>query len=241
MEDGNKENIMIRHVDGSPFTTFAVSDKVYDLAQITLLEPTIPSKVVAVGLNYIDHARELGMALPDTPLIFLKPSTSVLGTNDSIIYPDMSRQVEYEGELAVVIKDVARQVDVDRAMSYVLGYTCANDVTARDLQKKDGQWTRAKGFDTFTPLGPCIETDADPDNLKIELRLNGETKQSSTTANMIFKTAYLVSFISHVMTLCPGDVIITGTPPGVGPMQPGDVVEVQIEGIGTLSNKVIRL
>jgi 2-keto-4-pentenoate hydratase/2-oxohepta-3-ene-1,7-dioic acid hydratase in catechol pathway len=241
MEDSNKENITIRHVDGSPFTTFAVSEKTYDLSRVRLLEPTVPSKVVAVGLNYIDHARELGMALPDTPLIFLKPSTSVLGTNDSIIYPDMSKQVEYEGELAVVIKDVARQVDVDRAMSYVLGYTCANDVTARDLQKKDGQWTRAKGFDTFAPLGPCIETDADPDNLKIELRLNGETKQSSTTANMIFKTAYLVSFISHVMTLCPGDVIITGTPPGVGSMQPGDVVEVEIEGIGNLSNKVIRL
>jgi 2-keto-4-pentenoate hydratase/2-oxohepta-3-ene-1,7-dioic acid hydratase in catechol pathway len=239
--EASAETITIRHIDGSPFSTFAVSDKTYDISQVRLLEPTVPSKVVAVGLNYTDHAQELGMALPDTPLIFLKPSTTVLGTDDSIIYPDMSQQVEYEGELAVVIKDVARQVDVDKAMSYVLGYTCANDVTARDLQKKDGQWTRAKSFDTFAPLGPCIETDVDPDNLKIELRVNGEIKQSSTTANMIFKTAYLVSFISHIMTLCPGDVIITGTPPGVGTIQPGDTVEVEIEGIGTLSNRVIKL
>jgi 2-keto-4-pentenoate hydratase/2-oxohepta-3-ene-1,7-dioic acid hydratase in catechol pathway len=181
------------------------------------------------------------MPPPEEPLIFLKPLSSLLGPDDSIIYPEMSKWVEYEGELAIVIKDITRQVSVEKAASHILGYTCANDVTARDLQKKDVQWTRAKSFDTFSPIGPCIATGIDPENLKIELALNGETKQSSTTANMLFKPDYLVSFISHIMTLCPGDVILTGTPPGVGPMQVDDTVEVIIEGIGNLSNKVIKL
>jgi 2-keto-4-pentenoate hydratase/2-oxohepta-3-ene-1,7-dioic acid hydratase in catechol pathway len=235
------DSMIVRHIDGSPFTTFAITNKTYEIESVRLLEPTVPSKIIAVGLNYTDHAQELGMPLPENPLIFLKPPSSVLGPNDEIIYPDMSEQVEYEAELAIIIKDTVRQVSVERAMSHVLGYTCANDVTARDLQKKDGQWTRAKSFDTFAPVGPCIATDIDTENLTIKLRLNGEVKQSSTTANMIFKPAYLVSFISHIMTLCPGDVILTGTPPGVGPMLAGDTVEVSIEGIGTLTNKVIKL
>ncbi|MBE0448120.1 MAG: fumarylacetoacetate hydrolase family protein [Actinobacteria bacterium] len=238
---GVLEDDSVRIIDGTPFEKYTVSDKTYLLEKVRLLEPVVPSKIVAIGLNYIDHASELGMESHKEPILFLKPPSTILSTGDSIIYPEMSKQVEYEAELAIVIKSITRHVSADQSGERILGYTCANDVTARDLQKKDIQWTRAKSFDTFAPIGPCIATGIDPDNLKIELRLNGEVKQSSNTSNMHFKPDFLVSFISHIMTLCPGDLILTGTPPGVGPMSPGDKVEVTIEGIGTLSNKVTTL
>lgn len=187
-----------------------------------------PTKIICVGLNYRDHAAELKMPLPKVPIIFLKPPSSLIFHQQSIIYPSMSHEVHYEGELAIVMK----------SKDQVLGYTCANDVTARDLQNIDGQWTRAKGFDTFCALGPEIVQLNDPNNLNIRTLLNGEVKQSSNTSNMIFKVDYLIDFISQIMTLEPEDVILTGTPPGVGPMQKGDQVIVEIEGIGKLTNRV---
>ena len=208
------------------------------LENVRLLAPCRPSKIVAVGLNYRDHAEELHLSLPEEPLLFLKPSTSIIGPEDTIMLPPQSERVDYEAELAVVIGKQARRITSDRAKDYILGYTCLNDVTARDLQNKDGQWTRAKGFDTFSPLGPWIETDLDPSDLAISLLLNGETKQQSRTSNLIFDVFRLVEFISHIMTLMPGDVIATGTTSGIGPMKDGDTVEVRIEGIGSLINHV---
>ena len=225
---------------GSPFGEFKETDHFYLLSEINLLAPCLPSKIVALGVNYRSHGKEMKSKLPDDPLIFLKPSTAVIGPEDKIVYPPSSQRVDYEGELGVVIKSLARRVSLKNAKKYILGYTCVNDVTARDLQKKDGQWTRAKGFDTFCPLGPCIETELDPSSLSLETILNGKVKQKSSTGQLIFKVPELVSFISNVMTLFPGDVIATGTPAGIGPMQPGDVVEVKIEGIGTLKNSVAK-
>ena len=199
-----------------------------------------PSKIIAIGLNYYDHARELKMPVPDHPIMFIKPSTSVIKNGQPIIYPRQSKNVHYEGELAVVIGRKARNVSKSGAGKYINGFTCANDVTARDLQNIDGQWTRAKSFDTFCPLGPKVVKDIDPMNLKIQTRVNGKIKQDSNTKNMIFDVYELVSFVSSVMTLLPGDVIITGTPPGVGPLSVGDTVEVEIEGIGILKNKVVK-
>jgi 2-keto-4-pentenoate hydratase/2-oxohepta-3-ene-1,7-dioic acid hydratase in catechol pathway len=240
---GILEGDEVRMIDGTPFMPFTPTERKFPLDTVRLLEPALPSKIVCVGLNYTDHAREIGMEMPDEPLIFLKPPSALLSTADDIIYPRMSEWIEYEAELAIVIKETTRQVPITKAIHHILGYTCANDITARDLQKKDGQWTRAKSFDTFCPIGPCIATptDVDPHNLSIELTLNGEVKQSSNTSNMHFKPEYLVSYISHIMTLCPGDVILTGTPPGVGPVIPGDVMAVKIEGIGALVNKVIKI
>ncbi|MEW6423760.1 MAG: fumarylacetoacetate hydrolase family protein [Bacillota bacterium] len=215
-----------------------LSGRKLPMAELVLLAPCRPGKAVCVGLNYRDHARELGMALPEEPVLFLKPPTAVIGPGESIIYPDMSRQVDYEAELAVVVKKEARHVREEEAAGYILGYTCANDVTARDLQRKDGQWTRAKSFDTFLPLGPYIETDLDPGCQEISLYLNGERKQHSATDQLIFPVPRLIAFISRIMTLLPGDVILTGTPAGVGPVQPGDVVEVVISGVGRLINRV---
>jgi 2-keto-4-pentenoate hydratase/2-oxohepta-3-ene-1,7-dioic acid hydratase in catechol pathway len=197
-----------------------------------------PTKIVAIGLNYFDHARELNMPIPDKPLIFLKPPTSVIGNGEIIRYPSATAELNYEGELAIVIKDHTRHVTEKEAPRHILGFTCANDVTARDLQRIDGQWTRSKSFDTFCPLGPRIVGDINPAELAITTRVKGVTKQHSNTGNMIFNAFALVSFISSIMTLLPGDVIITGTPPGVGPLEPGDEVEVEIEGIGILRNCV---
>ena len=208
------------------------------LSNVRLLAPCSPSKIVAVGLNYRDHAEELNMKLPEEPLLFLKPSSSVIGPGDSVIMPRQSARVDYEAELAIVIGKEARRVPEKDAGAVILGYTCLNDVTARDLQSKDGQWTRAKGFDTFCPIGPWIDTDIDPADLKIDLLLNGVTKQSSRTSNLIFSPNKLVEFITSVMTLYPGDVIATGTTSGIGPMANGDTVEVRIEGIGSLTNRV---
>ncbi|MBA4391199.1 MAG: hypothetical protein C0399_09695 [Syntrophus sp. (in: bacteria)] len=199
-----------------------------------------PTKIIAVGLNYLDHAKELHMDIPDHPLIFMKPSTSVIGDGDAIILPLQTKELHYEGELAVIIKDKIKNVTKHEAIRFIAGYTCANDVTARDLQRIDGQWTRAKSFDTFCPLGPTIISDINPKNLRIETRVNGITKQRSNTKNMIFDVFELVSFISEIMTLLPGDIIITGTPPGVGEISVGDTVEVEIEGIGILRNIVTQ-
>jgi 2-keto-4-pentenoate hydratase/2-oxohepta-3-ene-1,7-dioic acid hydratase in catechol pathway len=210
------------------------------LPTVKLLAPCEPTKIVALGLNYRDHAAELGHPLPDEPLIFLKPSSSVIGPDEDIVYPAMSRRVDYEAELAVVIGKPCRHVQEQDFRDYILGYTCCNDVTARDLQQKDGQFTRSKSFDTFAPLGPWIETEIpDPDNLTVEAYLNGKRRQHSSTRNLVFSVAALVAFISRVMTLLPGDVIATGTPSGIGPMQPGDLVEIRLEGIGTLRNRLI--
>ena len=230
---------------GSPYALrrgrgagFQYDNTSYRLNEVKLLAPCLPSKIVAVGFNYQAHTKELSRAIPPAePLIFLKPSTSVIGPDDTIIIPKESiGRVDYECELAVVMGKKAKDVAEDEVEGYILGYTCANDVSERVYQRDDGQWTRAKGFDTFGPLGPCIVTDISPDNLKIETYLNGEVRQSSFTSYMIFGIPKLVSFISHVMTLLPGDVISTGTPAGIGRMNPGDTVEVKIDKIGTLRN-----
>lgn len=226
-------------IKGSPFGEFEKTGVEYKKEDVKILSPSLPSKIIAVGLNYKKHAEELNMALPEEPIIFFKPPTAVIAATDEIIYPEMSKRVDYEAELGIIIKHEIFNVSKENALQHILGYCCANDVTARDLQKKDKQWTRAKSFNTFCPLGPCCVDNIDPDNLKISTRLNGKAVQSSSTSNFIFKVSYIVSFISKIMTLLPGDVILTGTPPGVGPVKKGDVLEVEIEGIGVLRNKVV--
>jgi len=235
---GAVEQRQIRELTGDPFGSLRFGPRGFQLDDVTLLPPCEPSKIVAVGVNYKAHAQEMGHRLPEEPLLFLKPPSSIVGPGGAIHYPDGVTRLDYEAELAVVIKKKARDITPEQASGVILGYTCLNDVTARDLQQKDKQWTRAKSFDTFAPIGPWIVTDLDPSNLKIEGILNGETKQSSSTSDLIFPVPFLVSFISTIMTLLPGDVITTGTPSGVGPMQRGDTIEVVIEGIGRLTNTV---
>ncbi len=209
------------------------------LEELTILPPVLPSKIIAIGLNYRAHAAEFDKELPEEPMLIMKPPSSVIGQGEAIVYPThMSRRVDYEGELAVVIGRRAKDVAEEEAHHYILGYTCFNDVTARDLQKKDIQYARAKGFDTFAPMGPWIETEIDPEDVMVETCLNGERRQHTSTSDMIFPVRRLVSFVSQVMTLLPGDVIATGTPSGVGKIKPGDRIEVKIEGIGTLVNTV---
>ena len=229
----------INVVEGDIFNEYQISQQVIPLEIVKLLSPCVITKAVCVGLNYRAHAQEMKLELPDRPLIFLKPSSSLNHPAGEIEYPAISHELHYEAELAVVIKKQARHVKAADAADYILGYTCANDVTARDIQKADGQWTRGKSFDTFLPLGPCIETDIESDSINIKLYLNDELKQSSNTSDLIFKIPELVAFITETMTLYPGDVILTGTPPGVGPMEVGDVVTVELEGIGRLSNVII--
>lgn len=229
----------IFEVTGDVFGEFNIGHRCCSISEATLLSPVSPSKIVCVGKNYREHALEMGEDIPEEPIIFLKPPTTVINPGDCIVCPDMSKRVDYEGELVVVIKSVCKNVEPQDAPRYILGYTCGNDVTARDLQRKDGQWTRAKSFDTFCPLGPWIETGITPENLKLCTYLNGELKQNSSTAMMITPVYELISFISRIMTLLPGDVVMTGTPQGIGPMQKGDTVEVTIEGIGILKNRVI--
>jgi 2-keto-4-pentenoate hydratase/2-oxohepta-3-ene-1,7-dioic acid hydratase in catechol pathway len=231
---------LVRAVVGSPYGRLRLSGHQYRLGDVRLLSPCLPSKIVALGVNYRSHSEEMHDHVPAEPLLFIKPPTAVIGPEDGIVYPEMSERVDYEGELGVVIGKRASHVSEAEAVKYILGYTCCNDVTARDLQARDRQWTRAKGFDTFAPLGPCIETELDPYNQHLETRLNGEVRQSASTGELVFGAYELVSFISQVMTLLPGDVIATGTPSGIGPMQPGDTVEVTIGGIGTLRNHVVR-
>ena len=210
-----------------------------ELTKARLLAPVIPrSKIVAIGKNYADHAAEMGGVVPDEPIIFIKPNTTVIGPGDTIVWPEMAPSIDYEAELAIVIGRICKDVPLEKFNDVIFGYTLANDVTARDLQKKDGQWIRAKGFDTFCPLGPWIETDFIPGTQKITTTLNGEIKQNATLAEMIFKVPEIINFVSSIMTLLPGDVIITGTPAGIGPMPERSVVAVSIEGLGQLTNKV---
>jgi 2-keto-4-pentenoate hydratase/2-oxohepta-3-ene-1,7-dioic acid hydratase in catechol pathway len=209
----------------------------FDLAEVKVLAPVAPSKIVCVGRNYREHAAELGNKMPDEPLLFLKAPSAVIASGDEIELPKASQQVEHEGELGVVIGRLAHNIS-DDPLSYVFGYTCVNDVTARDLQRKDVQFTRGKSFDTFCPVGPWIETDIDPTNVTVQTRLNGELKQKGNTADMAFSVAFLIRYISEIMTLYPGDLIATGTPAGVSRMNPGDTVEVEVTGIGILRNSI---
>ena len=234
LESGDR----IRRISGDPFSGYQAAEGSMALAEIQTLPPCRPGKIIALGLNYRDHAREFNLELPVEPLIFLKPPSAVIAADEKIIVPAMSRRVDYEAELAVIIGRTGRNISREAAFSYILGYTCLNDVTARDLQTKDGQWTRAKGFDTFCPIGPCLVTGIDPGDLAVQSYLNGELRQSSRTSQLIFSVPEQVAFISRVMTLYPGDIISTGTPAGVGPMKAGDTVEVYVEQVGRLINKV---
>lgn len=235
LEKGNT----IREVVGDIFNNHKNTENVFSLSEITFLPPCVPTKIIAVGLNYFDHANEVQMKISDEPLIFMKPPSTLIAHNDNIIYPKMSKQLDYEAELAVIIKNRIKNIEPEDVFENILGYTCFNDVTARDLQKKDEQWTRAKSFDTFAPIGPFISTGLNPDNLQIKLYKNGQLMQNSSTNNMIFKVDKIISFISKIMTLFPGDIIATGTPSGVGKLEEGDIVEVEIEGIGVLKNNVL--
>jgi len=231
------ENVV--EISGLPWGQWTRGARSSRLADVRLLAPVEPSKIVCVGRNYAAHAAELGNEVPKEPLIFLKPSTSIIGPDEPVILTKYSRRVEHEGELALVIgRRCAHLLDTDDALSFVLGYTCLNDVTARDLQISDVQFTRGKGFDTFCPVGPHIETDLDPANVLVETHVNGARRQSGSTSLMIYPVPYLVRWISRMMTLLPGDVIATGTPAGVGPLVAGDTVEVSVAGIGVLRNPV---
>lgn len=235
---GQVRHGIVRVYDGSPFTGGKPGSTILPLNDVRLLAPCRPSKVVAVGLNYKAHAAELGLDAPAVPLLFLKPSTAVIGPNQAIKMPAMSAQVDYECELGVVIGRKCRGLVPERARECILGYTCLNDVTARDLQRKDGQFTRAKGFDTFCPLGPIIAQDIEPGGLRVRTLVNGQLRQDGHTSDLIFPVFKLVSFISQVMTLNAGDVIATGTPSGIGPLQKDDVVTIEVQGIGSLVNPV---
>jgi 2-keto-4-pentenoate hydratase/2-oxohepta-3-ene-1,7-dioic acid hydratase in catechol pathway len=239
------QNKIILSLALDPFSSFSAGQgmeydgKIFQLSEVRLLPPCLPSKIVCLGLNYHPHAQELDQTLPVCPLIFLKPSTPVIGPDDAIVMPKNWIRVDYEGELGIIIGKTAKNVSLSDARNFILGYTCVNDVTERQIQKNDGQWTRSKGFDTFAPIGPWIETEIDPDDLKLETFLNGALCQSGRTIELIFGIDKLVSFISEVMTLLPGDIISSGTPAGIGPMKAGDIVEIKIEKIGTLRNRVI--
>ncbi|HSK34379.1 MAG TPA: fumarylacetoacetate hydrolase family protein [Propionicimonas sp.] len=235
------EDSVITALVGDPlYVGLQPTDEQVLLADARLLSPVLPrSKVVGIGRNYAAHAAEMGGDVPDEPLMFLKPNTSVVGPGDPIFYPRQSENVHYEGELAVVISRICRDVPREKAADVIHGYTIGNDVTARDLQRKDGQFTRAKGFDSFCPLGPWVETELDVSDLRVQTYLNGEVKQDGRTSDLIFDVPTLIAFVTSVMTLLPGDVILTGTPEGVGPMNAGDEVEVSISGIGNLTNKVV--
>lgn len=221
-----------------PFGTPTFTGRKWPLADVRLLAPILPTKIIGIGRNYADHAAELGNEVPAEPLVFLKPNTSVIGPNVEIKIPAASERVDFEGELAVIIGQPCREVPKAKAMSVVMGYTIANDVTARDLQKKDVQFTRAKGFDTFCPMGPFIETEFDPSDVRVVTELDGEVKQDGRTSLMVHDIPALIEYVSGVMTLLPGDVILTGTPAGVGPMKAGQTVSVTVDGLGTLTNPV---
>ncbi len=234
------DNSIIVILKGHPFGEFDPDGRVIPASSVKLLAPILPSKIIGIGKNYADHAAEMDSVLPPEPLMFLKPSTSVIGPNESILLTRQTSMVHHEAELAVVIGRFCKDVPRARVAEVILGYTCANDVSARDVQKSDGQWSRAKGFDTFCPLGPWIETDLDPSELTVTAYVGDQLRQSGNTKDLIFSVVDLVSYVSHQMTLLLGDVILTGTPAGVGPIVPGDEVEVAIEGIGSLVNQVER-
>jgi 2-keto-4-pentenoate hydratase/2-oxohepta-3-ene-1,7-dioic acid hydratase in catechol pathway len=244
---GILDGSVVRSLQRSPFARFGDRQYIpkfdsnrYQLNEVRLLAPCVPSKLVCLGVNYRSHAIETGLPIPPVPLIFLKPSTAVIGPEDKIVLPRLEkRRVDYEAELGIIIGRCTKEIPKERAMECVLGYTCFNDVSERYAQKSDGQWTRCKGFDTFAPIGPWIDTEVDPDDLKVESYLNGEVRQSARTSDLIFGIADIISFVSGIMTLLPGDIIATGTPSGIGKMNPGDIIEIKIEKIGTLKNYVI--
>ncbi len=235
---GLADESMVTLISDEPFAAWETEGLV-PLPQAQLLAPAIPTKIVCAGINYRAHAEEMGHDLPEEPVIFLKPPTAVIGQAAEIRIPKGFDSVDYEAELAIVVGRRTHDITPEEAPSHILGYTCGNDVTNRVLQKRDGQWTRAKGFDTFCPLGPWVETDVDPTDLLVESYVNGERRQSARTSDMIFGPYELLSFVSNVMTLLPGDIVLTGTPSGVGPVYAGDVVEVRIEGVGSLVNHVV--
>jgi 2-keto-4-pentenoate hydratase/2-oxohepta-3-ene-1,7-dioic acid hydratase in catechol pathway len=237
---GVVEGDFVRPLQGTFFENPIPTGEDIPLRQVRLLAPVIPSKVLAIGKNYLEHAEEMGGPVPEEPIIFLKPSTAVIGPDDPIPYPRISERVDHEAELGIVIGRLARRVRAEEAGKVILGYTCGNDVTARDLQLRDGQWSRAKGFDGFCPLGPWVETQLDPTDVEVQCRVNGEVRQAARTSQLAFGPATLVEFITQVMTLLPGDVIHTGTPAGVSPVHPGDKIEVEVEGIGILTNEVVQ-
>ena len=234
-----EEDRTVRRATGTPFVDLEPGGRVGSLDEIQLLAPVAPSKIICVGRNYREHAAELGNPVPEEPLLFLKPPSAIVAAGDDVIYPALSRRVDHEAELVVVIGRTAHRVGSSDAWSVVGGYTCGNDVTARDIQKSDGQWTRGKGFQTFCPLGPWVETDFDPSDVRIKCTVNGDTRQDGRTGAMIFDIPYLIEYISRFCRLEPGDVIMTGTPEGVGPVEVGDAMTVQVEGLGSLSNRVI--
>jgi len=227
----------VQALAGTPFRQIKKLDRSHKLSDVRLLAPCLPTKVVAIGLNYYSHAKEVGQPVPKEPMMFFKPASSVIGPEEKIVNPGCER-LDYEAELGVVIKSKATKVSEKDAMKYVFGYTCFNDVTARDWQKQDSQWSRAKGSDTFSPIGPHIETELDPGNVTVESYLNGERKQHANTSDLIFNVPKLVSYISQVITLMPGDIIATGTPAGISPMKLGDTIEIKIDKIGTLRNRI---
>jgi 2-keto-4-pentenoate hydratase/2-oxohepta-3-ene-1,7-dioic acid hydratase in catechol pathway len=237
VEGSSNDALTVAAIGGHPFGDITFTGDRWALDDVRLLSPILPSKVVAIGKNYAEHAREMGGDPPSSPLIFLKPSTSVIGHRDVIRLPASSHQVDHEAELAVVIGRPAKDVPRAGALHHVLGYTCANDVTARDQQRADGQYTRAKGYDSFCPLGPWIETVLDASDVRITAAVNGQVRQDGRTSDMVHDPSALIEFMSGVMTLLPGDVILTGTPAGVGPIHDGDVVEIHVEGVGTLANR----
>ncbi|HXF86398.1 MAG TPA: fumarylacetoacetate hydrolase family protein [Anaerolineales bacterium] len=228
----------VGEISGNIFGRYRRKEAEIPLANVTLLAPCEPTKIICVGRNYVEHAKELGNEVPKVPLIFLKPPSAIINPSDTIILPPQSAQVEHEGELVVVIGKRGRYITAEDAKKYILGYTVGNDVTARDLQKTDGQWTRAKGFDTFCPFGPWIDTEFDPADAILTCRVNGQMRQMASTRDMVFNVGVLIAYISSIMTLEPGDLIFTGTPSGVGPLKDGDEVSVEIEGLGELRNKV---
>jgi 2-keto-4-pentenoate hydratase/2-oxohepta-3-ene-1,7-dioic acid hydratase in catechol pathway len=226
-------------VEGSIFGEFQRKEAEISVGEVRLLSPILPGKIICVGRNYVAHAKEQNAEVPEVPLLFLKPPSTLIGNNDTIYLPPQSKQVEHEAELVVVIGKRGRWISPENALDYVLGYTAGIDVTARDLQRRDGQWTRGKGFDTFCPIGPWIETEFDPADALITCHVNGEMRQMASTRDMVFRVNQLIAFASSVMTLEPGDIMMTGTPSGVGPLIPGDSIEVTIEGIGKLRNSVL--
>ncbi|MEI6290890.1 MAG: fumarylacetoacetate hydrolase family protein [Chloroflexota bacterium] len=228
----------VGEIEGNIFEEYRRQEAELPLSEVKLLAPTQPSKIICIGRNYVEHAKELGNDVPKIPLIFLKPPSSIINPGESIILPPQSQQVEHEAELVVVIGKRGRDITTENVKNYILGYTVGNDVTARDLQKSDGQWTRAKGFDTFCAFGPWIDTDFDTSDALITCRVSGQLRQMGSTRDMVFNVNTLIAFISSVMTLEPGDILFTGTPAGVGPLKPGDEVVVEIEGLGVLSNPV---
>ncbi len=235
------EGETLKCIIGNPFDDICFDGREFPLSKARLLSPVMPSKVVCLGKNYTDHAMEVDKIIPDEPLLFLKPPSSIIDPDSDILHPKQSKRVDYEAELAVVIGSRCSNVQLGESPKVIFGYTCLNDVTARDLQGRDGQWTRSKSFDTFCPIGPWIETELDPNSARVQARLNGLIKQDASTADLIFNVDRLVHFITQVMTLLPGDIIATGTPAGIGPMQHGDIIEVEITGIGVLRNRIQKL